>query len=54
MALHIFPKNSRMKVSGDQPAVEHDLQAYKFEDNLELRKEKKALSWEMLKSHVAD
>ena len=52
MAVNIFPKNSTMTDSRDQPAVEQDLQAFAFEDDPNLRKEKKALSLEMLKSHV--
>ena len=54
MAANIFPKNSRMKDDGDQPAVEHDLQAFAFEDDLNLRQDKKTLSLEMLQSQVAD
>ena len=52
--MNIFPKNSTMTDSGDQPAVEQDLQAFAFEDDPDLRKEKKAQSLEMLKGHVTD
>ena len=54
MVMNIYPQNSRMKDSGDQPAVEFDLQSYKFEDDIDLRQEKKTKRLEILKSHVAN
>ena len=36
MVTNIYPPNSRMKDFGDQPAVEFDLQSYKFEDDMNL------------------
>ena len=54
MVSNIFAPNTRMKDTGDQPAVEFDLQSYKFEDDDELRQEKKTKRLGMLKSHVAN
>ena len=48
------PRDSKMTDSGDQPAVEQDLQAYMFEDDPQRRTALKTTSLGMIKGHVTD
>ena len=52
VADNIFAPNTRIKDTGDQLAVEFNLQSFKLEDDAVVRQEKKMEKLGMLKNHV--